>query len=219
LVRHGQTDWNLEGRYQGVTNTRLTAEGIKQAKLAAKYLSRVKFSGFYTSPMGRTIETAEIFKKILKQGYVVRESLKEMSFGKWEGLKFDDIITDYKDDFQNWLKNPFINPPTQGESFMELVKRGQQEISRILNENQDDGNVLIVTHGGLIVAMLVYWLRMSPDRWSSLIQSHGAINIVVMDKETPYISQINFTGHLFKYYSSTSDRVIKNYIKLKKDNN
>ena len=169
--------------------------------------------------MGRTVETAEIFKKIIKKGYVVREGLREMSFGKWEGLKFDEIIASYNNDFQNWLKNPFINPPTQGESFLEMVKRGDQEIDRILNENQNDGNILIVTHGGLIVALLVYWLRIAPDRWSSIIQSHGAINIVVIDKGIPYISQINFTGHLFKYYNSTSDSVIKNYSKLRRDNN
>lgn len=216
LVRHGQTDWNLEGRYQGITNTKLTAEGMRQAELAAKYLSRIKFSGFYASPIGRTVETAEIFKKVMKLDYTIRENLKELNFGKWEGLKFDEIIENYNDDFQNWLKNPFINPPTQGESFLELVKRGEQEINGILSENQDNSNVLIITHGGLIVAMLVYWLKIAPERWSSIIQSHGAINVVVIDKGIPYISHINFTGHLFKYYSSTSDKVIKNYSKLKR---
>lgn len=215
LVRHGKTQWNMEGRYQGITNTSLTAEGIKQGKLAARYLSRVNFSGFYTSPFGRALETSEIFKKVLKTGYAVRENLREMSFGKWEGLKFDDIISKYNNDFQKWLVNPFINPPTQGESFLELIERGEKEINRILSENEDESNILIITHGGFIVAMLVHWLKIAPQRWSSIIQSHGAINIVIMDKQIPYISQINFTGHLYKYYDDTSERIIKNYSKLK----
>lgn len=217
LVRHGQTQWNLEGKYQGITNTKLTKLGIKQAILAAKYLSKVKFSGFYSSPLGRTIETAEIFKKILKMDYIVKENLKEMNFGKWEGLIFNEIISKYGEDFQNWLKNPFENAPTQGEDFNSLIERGNKEIHSILNEHNDDDNVLIITHGGFIVAMLVYWLKISPDRWSSIIQSHGAINIVVLNKEIPYISSINFTGHLYKYYNDTSDRVIKNYSKLKRE--
>jgi probable phosphoglycerate mutase len=217
LVRHGQTEWNLEGRYQGITNTKLTPLGIKQAKLAAEYLSKVDFKGFYTSPLGRTIETAEIFKKIIKKDYEVRKNLREINFGKWEGLAFNEITTNYNKDFQNWLRDPFENTPTGGESFKEIVDKGNQEIKRILSENEDNSNILIVTHGGFIVVMLVYWLKISPERWSSLIQSHGAINIVVFNKEIPYISQINFTGHLYKYYSNTSDKIIKNYSKLKRE--
>lgn len=216
LVRHGQTEWNLEGRYQGITNTKLTAEGKKQAELAAKYLSRVNFTGFYSSPVGRTIETAEIFKKILNKDYQISENLKELNFGKWEGLKFDDIFAKYGTEFQNWINNPFENPPTDGESFNDIIKRGSQEINKILNENEDDSNILLITHGGFIVAMLVQWLKIPPQRWSSIIQNHGAINIVVIDKDIPYISQINFTGHLFKYYSSTSEKIIKNYSRLRK---
>jgi probable phosphoglycerate mutase len=217
LVRHGQTQWNLEGKYQGITNTKLTPLGIKQAKLAAKYLSKVNFSGFYTSPLGRTMETAEIFKKIIKKEYTVKENLKEISFGEWEGLVFDEIIAKYNKDFQNWLKDPFENTPTGGEGFREIVDRGKKEIDEILSENEDGSNILLITHGGFIVAMLVYWLKISPERWSSIIQSHGAINVVVLNKEIPFISQINFTGHLYKYYSDASDRIIKNYGKLKRD--
>jgi len=216
LVRHGQTQWNLESRYQGVMNTNLTKEGKKQAELAAKYLSKVDFAGFYSSPIGRTIETAEIFKKITNKDFQVRENLKELNFGKWEGLVFDDIIAKYGSDFSNWIKDPFENPPTAGESFNEIIDRGSREINNILKEHKDDSNILLITHGGFIVAMLVHWLKIPPERWSSIIQSQSAINIVVIDKEIPYISQINFTGHLFKYYSSSSEKIIKNYSRLKK---
>lgn len=216
LVRHGQSEWNLEGRYQGVSNTKLTEVGQEQAELAAKYLSKVEFSGFFSSPIGRTIETAEIFKKKLGKDYQISENLKEINFGKWEGLKFDDIISKYGSDFQNWIKDPFENPPTEGESFNDIIKRGIQEIDKIISESKEDSNILLVTHGGFIVAMLVHWLKIPPQRWSSIIQNHGAINIVVIDKNVPYIAQINFTGHLFKYYNSSTDKIIKNYSRLKK---
>jgi len=215
LVRHGQTLWNLESRYQGITNTPLTEEGKKQASCAAKYLSKVEFDSFYSSPIGRTVETAEIFKKILKKDYVIKDDLKEMSFGAWEGLVFSDIISKHSTDFQNWIKDPFNNPPTKGETFSEIIERGRKGIEEIIEENNNEGNVLVVTHGGFIVAMLVYWLKMAADRWSSIIQSHGAINVVVMDKDHPFISTINFTGHLDKYYSGSSDKVIKNYVSLR----
>ncbi|MCE5329149.1 histidine phosphatase family protein [bacterium] len=215
LLRHGKTLWNLEGRYQGVSNTNLTKDGIQQAKLAAKYLSKVNFSGIYSSPLGRAIETSEIFKKVLKKGYMIRENLKEIDFGKWEGLKFDEINERYNSDYQNWLRDPYTYPPTDGESFISLTKRALQELKKISEENPDNSNILIISHGGLIVALLVYWLRIPAEKWSSIIQSHGALNIVYLDKSFTYISQINFTGHLYKYYNENSDNVIKSYSKIR----
>ena len=215
LVRHGRTKWNLEGRYQGITNTNLVPEGARQAKLAALYLSKVKFSGIYSSPLGRAVETSEVFKKILKQGYVVRENLKEINFGKWEGLKFDEINEKYNQDYQDWLKNPYSNPPTEGESFTSLTKRALTELKRIFEENPDNSNILIISHGGLIVSLLVYWLRVPPERWSAIIQSQGAINVVYLDTDFTYISQINFTGHLHRHYVGSSDNVIKKYAEIR----
>jgi len=63
--------------------------------------------------------------------------------------------------------------------------------------------------------LLVYWLKIPPEKWSSIIQSHGAINIVYIDKNFIYISQINFTGHLYRYYSDNSDSVIKKYAEIR----
>ncbi len=218
LLRHGKTLWNLEGRYQGISDTSLTKEGIQQAKLAAKYLSKVNFSGIYSSPLGRALETSEVFKKVLKKGYMVRENLKEINFGKWEGLKFDEINEKYNSDYHNWLKDPYTYPPTEGESFVSLTKRALMELKKISEENPDNSNILIISHGGLIVALLVYWLRIPPEKWSSIIQSHGAINIVFLDKNFTYISQVNFTGHLYRYYNENSDSVIKSYSKIRVKN-
>jgi len=218
LLRHGKTLWNLEGRYQGISDTSLTKEGIQQAKLAAKYLSKVNFSGIYSSPLGRALETSEVFKKVLKKGYMIRENLKEINFGKWEGLKFDEINEKYNSDYHNWLKDPYTYPPTEGESFVSLTKRALMELKKISEENPDNSNILIISHGGLIVALLVYWLRIPPEKWSSIIQSHGAINIVYLDKNFTYISQVNFTGHLYRYYNENSDSVIKSYSKIRVKN-
>ena len=82
LIRHGQTVWNLEGRYQGDEDTDLTSVGISQAELAAKYLSRVNFSCIYTSPLRRTLDTASIIAKDKNAKILVRENLKEINFGK-----------------------------------------------------------------------------------------------------------------------------------------
>jgi phosphoserine phosphatase len=215
LIRHGQTEWNSQGRYQGEQDTILTETGIKQARLARKYLSRVNFANFYSSPKKRALQTANIITDGLKIQINIRENLKELNFGKWEGLTFENINASYRQDYQKWLSDPFNNAPTGGENFKVLIERTGSEINKIVNENTDGSNVGIVTHGGVIIGLLVKWLQIPSQRWRSLIQRQGAINIIVIDKKFPYISQINYTGHLQPIYDENEDKVIEIYSKLK----
>ena len=215
LMRHGQTEWNSQGRYQGAQDTILTETGIKQAELAKKYLSRVNFSNIYSSPKKRALQTANIIADGLNIKINIREDLKELNFGKWEGLTFENINTSYKQDYQNWLSDPYNNAPTDGENFKVLLERAGTEINKIVNENPEGSNVGVVTHGGVIIALLVNWLQIPSQCWRSLIQRQGAINVVVIDKEFPYISQINYTGHLQPIYDENEDKVIEIYSKLK----
>ncbi|MCJ7471714.1 MAG: alpha-ribazole phosphatase [Actinobacteria bacterium] len=215
LIRHGQTSWNVEGRYQGDHDIELNQVGIKQAKLAAKYLSRVEFANIYSSPLKRALYTAETIKGRRDLKIKVRDDLKEMNFGKWEGLKFLEINEKYHKDYQKWLEDPYNNRPTDGENFKEITERTTAEISRIVSENTDGSSVAIVAHGGVILSLLVYWLQIPLERWKSIIQRQGAINIAVIDKGYPYISAINYTGHLKPIYDDAEDKVIKIYSSLR----
>ena len=78
LIRHGQTIWNVEGRYQGSKDTELTSVGVRQAKLAAKYLSKVNFSKIYSSPLKRALSTANIISKKNGPGVIIRDDLAEV---------------------------------------------------------------------------------------------------------------------------------------------
>ncbi|MCJ7666301.1 MAG: alpha-ribazole phosphatase [Actinobacteria bacterium] len=215
LIRHGQTSWNVEGRYQGDHDIELNQVGIKQAKLAAKYLSKVEFSNIYSSPLKRTLYTAEAIKGRRDLRVEVREDLKEMNFGRWEGMKFLEIARQYHQDYQDWLEDPYNNRPTGGENFREITARATAGIDRIVSENIDGSSVAVVTHGGVILSLLVYWLQIPLPRWKSIIQRQGAINIAVIDKGYPYISAINYTGHLRPIYDDTEDKVIKIYSSLR----
>lgn len=217
LIRHGQTRWNLEGRYQGDRDIELTAAGIRQAELAAAYLSRVSFAGVYASPLMRTMKTAGIING--DRGLEIREmeGLKEVDFGRWEGMKFQDIDDKYGTDYQRWLDDPYSNRPTGGEDFRELTGRTVSSVERIVEENEDGSNVAVVTHGGVILSLLVYWLQIPVERWKSIIQRQGAINIAVIDRGYPYISAINYTGHLTDVYDDSEDMVIDTYRSLRKD--
>jgi len=217
LIRHGQTEGNAQGRYQGSLETHLTEEGKQQAICAKKYLSNVRFSNIYSSPMKRTMETAKIISDGTTHDIKVREDLRELNFGKWEGLKFEEINERYRQDYQNWLNDPYASPPTDGESFSALVLRADNALKKIVTENPDGSSVAIITHGGVILALIVNWLQIPSKCWRSLIQRQGAINVVVIDRGFPYISSLNYTGHIKPVYDDSEDRVIELYSKVKDD--
>ncbi|MFA5014866.1 MAG: histidine phosphatase family protein [Actinomycetota bacterium] len=218
LIRHGQTLWNEQGRYQGNYDTGLTGLGICQAKSAAKYLSRVKLSNIYSSPLKRAVDTANIIGKSKDLKVIVREGLKEIYFGKWEGMKFNDINNEFHDDYQRWLKDPYNNCPTGGESFKKVQERAVAEIDNMIGKNEDKSSIAVITHGGIILSLLVNWLQIPIPRWRSIIQRQGAINIVVINKGVPYVSAINYTGHFSPIYDDREDKVIEVYSGLKDKN-
>jgi len=219
LIRHGMTDWNQEGRYQGDTDIKLNETGITQARLAAKYLSKVRFSSIYSSPLKRTLMTADIINE--KRGLDIRAKggLEEVSFGKWEGMKFSEINSAYHDDYHKWLEDPYSNRPTGGESFAELTARTVPAVEEIVAESIDGSSIAVVTHGGVILSLLVHWLKIPMERWRSVIQRHAAINIVVVNDGFPYIAGINYTGHLAPVYDENEDRVIEIYTNLQNNMN
>jgi alpha-ribazole phosphatase len=215
LIRHGQTDGNAQGRYQGSMDTELTETGVFQACQAKKYFSNVKLSAIYSSPLKRTLKTAKILSDGTGMDIKISANLRELNFGKWEGLKFEEINEKYRQDYQDWLSDPYRNPPTGGESFGNLINRAKESVKKIIAENPDGSSVAVVTHGGVILALIVDWLSIPPQCWRSLIQRQGAINIVVIDKDFPYISAINYTGHINPVYDDSEDRVIEIYSKIK----
>jgi alpha-ribazole phosphatase len=215
LIRHGQTDSNVEGRYQGSLDTSLTEKGIEQAAAAKKYLTKVSFSNIYSSPLKRAIQSAEIIAEDTGLDIRIKKDLREIDFGKWEGMKFGEINAKYRQDYQNWLEDPYNSPPTGGESFGSVIERSNKTVKGIVDHNPDNSSVAIITHGGVILALIVNWLQIPSQCWRSLIQRQGAINIVVIDRDFPYISSINYTGHITPVYDDSEDRVIEIYSKIK----
>ena len=215
LIRHGQTDSNVEGRYQGSLDTSLTERGVDQARAAKKYLSNVRFSNIYSSPLKRAVQSAEIMIEGTGLEIRMKEDLREINFGKWEGMKFEKINSRYRKDYQDWLADPYNFPPTGGESFGSVIERSRKTVKGIVAENPDNSSVAVITHGGVILALIVDWLKIPSQCWRSLIQRQGAINVVVVDRDFPYISSINYTGHITPVYDDSEDRVIEIYSKIK----
>src|SRR5262245_50092836 len=121
LVRHGET--RLSGTYCGSLNPPLNARGRAQARTAARILSRYPIHRCYASPLRRAQETAIILQRQIKQPIRTRASLREIHFGLWEGLRFQDLKKRWPDLARRWAVDPMTVRMPQGESFASLQRR------------------------------------------------------------------------------------------------
>lgn len=151
LVRHGETNWNKEFRFQGQTDIPLNEYGIELAQGAAAKLKEVPFDISFCSPLCRAVETAKIILGNRQTPLTTDKRLMEISFGCKEGCNFLEAEKDPSDPIYNFLKNPAgYDAPEGAESFQELYHRSGEFMEQVILplENQYR-NVLIVAHGAL----------------------------------------------------------------------
>lgn len=156
LIRHGQTDWNVEGKIQGSYNSELNDNGIRQAKeLSEKIINgHYKFSKIYTSRQKRAIKTAQILSEAARIDYVPIEGLEEINLGLWEGLSWAEVKEKFPNEYEEWYVNRRYTQPPQGESYQQMLERVLTVIHKIIGEN--DKNIAIVTHSAVIMCIQCY---------------------------------------------------------------
>lgn len=165
LLRHGETEWNALYRYQGHTDISLNDNGKAQARRAARYLrENEQVEAVYCSDLSRTRQTAEIAAQVLEQKVYYDGRLRELCFGVWEGLTFSEVYERYRDDWDKWYKDGWNFKMPGGETFTEVVARAGQALNEIASRHT--GTVLVVTHGGVIKALLGHF-DPSFDLWQT----------------------------------------------------
>lgn len=150
IIRHGQTDWNIEHRTQGQTDIVLNAEGIKQAELITQKIANLKIDSIISSDLKRAYMTAQIINGKFNKTIKADKRLREFNFGTLEGIIRDQINQEI------WGK--FNETPKQfnAETKKEVFNRIKSFIDDIKSENLNK-NVLVVTHGGPI-RMINYYI-------------------------------------------------------------
>ncbi len=161
FLRHGQTNWNLENKIQGSSDTMLNDQGIEQAKKLAKNIlkSNHNICKIYTSKQMRAIDTAKILSLYMTVDYEVVEGLEEINFGEWEGLSWNEIKDKFPEEYIKWCNNRRYSKSHQGESYQEMLERVLKAIKNIISKNRE--NVIVVTHSGVIMALQCYLTKTS----------------------------------------------------------
>ncbi len=194
LVRHGETDWNLERRYQGQTDTPLNEAGWQQAERLARRLAGCPFDVIYTVTLKRARQTAEAIA--VRLGVPVRPDprLREMRFGLLEGLTFDEAQARYPEMAAAWLTDR-EQPFPGGETFSQFSARVQGFLDEI-RQAHDGQTVLLVSHGGPIKEMLRLALGMPPSsRWAFQIDN-ASVSKLKLYHDAPILVLLNDTHHL-----------------------
>lgn len=153
LVRHGQTDWNLERRYQGHSDTPLNATGMEQGELAAASLVGRRYAAIYSSDLRRARTTAEIIGRRLDMTVHLDARLREAHFGAWEGMVATEIQTAYPAAWEARRLDLQHARPPGGESVQDLADRVWAAIDE-LTARHPDGPLILVAHGLALATVL-----------------------------------------------------------------
>jgi len=208
LIRHGESDGNVQRKFCGFKDVCLTKKGIWQAERLAYRLKGLQVDAVYCSDLKRARHTAEIIFRDRGVDIITNPKFREMNFGIWEGYTFEEVKSKYGygDEFNLWLENinEKINIP-QGESLVDLNNRVMAELGKILKKHEKvdkDETIALVCHGGTIRVILCNVLNLELKYMYRIEQYPTALNIIDYYDYEGFISLLNDTSHLEDWWES-----------------
>lgn len=161
LVRHGQTQWNKEHRMQGRKDSPLTELGLSQAAGARDELADIDFDRAYCSPAYRAVNTAEIILQPHDMQATVCDDFAEIALGEWEGDTYRGGAGVDNTERDNFWHHPHRYTPSRhgGESFTQVRDRALCALRKIMQENEQDVNLLVVAHTVTIRSVVNHFLK------------------------------------------------------------
>lgn len=196
LLRHGQTQCSRDNAFCGSVDPELTADGIEMAQAFAVAYQSLDWQAIYASPMQRTIATAKPLAEKLGIKLELRDGLKEINYGKWEGQTVEAVARDYHDDYIRWTADPAWYPPTGGELAVAIATRALLVIEEI-KQHYSSGNILIVAHKATIRIMLCSLLGIDVGRFRFRLGCPvGSVSKVEFGAHGPLLHSLSDRTHL-----------------------
>jgi broad specificity phosphatase PhoE len=172
MARHGETDWNLEGRFQGQADPPLNSNGLAQARQLADLLVNAGIQAIYCSDLQRAFYTAEIIGNTLGVVPRVDKRLREICLGEWEGMQSEQIKSHYPDLWRRRQLDPVNVPPPGGENLLELAGRVWAAADQIADWHPDE-TVLLVSHGVSLACLICRARSLSLDHALQVIPDNA----------------------------------------------
>lgn len=195
LVRHGQTDWNVERRLQGSTDKELNEAGRKQAECVARLLQDEPLAAVYASPLKRATETASIIAKPHSLQVQTDPCLMELDQGALEGLTQQELRANHADLLQRWAENPGPVKMPGGESLQQLQERAWGCIQRIVAQH-NNSSVVVVSHNLTILSIICQAIQLDLSSFRRLRQEPASVSILDFGERGITLTALNDTCHL-----------------------
>lgn len=198
LVRHGETDWNRAGKFQGQIDVPLNDNGREQARQAAEFLKNVKLDFAISSSMLRPKETAEIILKYHGDLQLeLRDELREISHGLWEGKFESEIEASYPGLLEEWKTSPENVQMPEGENLEQVWTRAIAAWREIVKSVSGTG--IVVAHDAVNKALLCHLFNLEPEHFWKFKQGNGAVSVIDYPHGPdglPVLQAMNITTHL-----------------------
>lgn len=196
LIRHGATVLSAKDRFAGSTDVELSDEGRRQARCLAERLADDRLAAVYASPMSRTRETASIVGTPAGLTPILRDGLREIAHGRWEGLTRKEVEVRFAEEYAAWEEDPFTFAPEGGESGLSVTARALPALRAIVLEHPDEA-VAVVSHKATIRLLLSSLLGIDARGYRDrLDQAPACLNVV--DFKSPVRARLmlyNDTSH------------------------
>lgn len=198
FLRHGQTAYSLTGGYCGTpeNDPGLTAEGIEMAEEFAQVYSSVPWTRVFVSPLRRAVETARPLCEKVGLDMQIRDGLREVMYGHWEGMPPEQVDQVYHDEYVAWLTDPAWYAPVGGERAVDIARRSSVVLDEI-ERCYSDGHILLVSHKATIRILLCMLLGIDVGRYRDRLDMPvAAVSIVELAKRGPLFHAVADRSHL-----------------------
>jgi broad specificity phosphatase PhoE len=197
LLRHGQTPFSRDNVFCGAgLDPELTSDGLAMARAFAAAYQSAPWQAIFASPLRRTIATAQPLCDATGLKPELRDDLKEIHYGQWEGQTVETVERDHHDDYLRWSADPAWNAPTGGEPAIAIAHRSLRVIEEI-RQRFADGHVLLVSHKATIRIILCGLLGIDVGRFRYRLGCPvGSVSVVEFTGEGPLLQALADRSHL-----------------------
>lgn len=177
LIRHGETDWNVEGRWQGQIDVPLNAKGKRQARAVTESLREVPIDAIYSSDLQRALSTAQEIARIKGLPVQTDARLREIHQGEWQGMRITEIKAHYTERFAQQQRNPLTFAPPGGETVAQVKERVVAAVKDIVQRHPHQ-TVVIVSHGFALAVILVHFQGRPIEEVWRMIPENGTPQVI-----------------------------------------
>ena len=194
-VRHGETEWNVQGREMGQLDSPLTKRGIQQAAALGERLRKLSVQGLYSSDLGRAVKTAEIVAAACQRQVNLDAGLRERHMGVFQGLTLEEMQQKYPRERADYERIGFCDIVPGGESAQQRQERSVRVLTSIAGRHSDE-TIVVVTHGGFLMGFFEFVLGIPAGNGWRFERHNASFSSFDYVRNTWRLRTWNDVGHL-----------------------